>query len=171
MLSQAMEKALNDQVNAEMYSAYLYLSMNAYFKSVNLDGFATWMYCQAQEEMIHAMKIYDFVNSRGGRVSLQAIDAPPASWDSPLAVFEATLNHEKKVTALINGLVDIAVEEKDHATNAFLQWFVTEQVEEEESADGVLQQLKLLGDAGGGLFMLDREMGGRQAPSAPASPE
>ena len=171
MLSQEMEKALNNQINAEMYSSYLYLSMNAYFKSVNLEGFANWMQCQAQEEMIHAMKIYDFVNQRGGRVILKGIDAPPDSWNSPLVVFEETLQHEQKVTALINDLVDIAIKERDHATNAFLQWFVTEQVEEEESADGVLQQLKLLGDVGGGLYMLDREMASRSAPSTQASTE
>jgi ferritin len=164
MLSDRMEKALNGQVNAELYSSYLYLSMNAYFKSVNLDGFANWMYAQAQEELMHAMKLYDFINQRGGRTLLAAIEAPPAQWDSPLAVFEDTLKHEKKVTGLINGLVDIAMEERDHATQIFLQWFVTEQIEEEESVGNVLEQLKLLGDAKHGLFMMDRELATRQAP-------
>jgi ferritin len=164
MLSDRMEKALNGQVNAELYSSYLYLSMNAYFKSVNLDGFANWMYAQAQEELMHAMKLYDFINQRGGRTLLAAIEAPPAQWDSPLAVFEDTLKHEKKVTGLINGLVDIAMEERDHATQIFLQWFVTEQIEEEESVGNVLEQLKLLGDAKQGLFMMDRELATRQAP-------
>jgi ferritin len=159
-----MEKALNGQVNAELYSSYLYLSMNAYFKSVNLDGFANWMYAQAQEELMHAMKLYDFINQRGGRTLLAAIEAPPAQWDSSLAVFEDTLKHEKKVTGLINGLVDIAMEERDHATQIFLQWFVTEQIEEEESVGNVLEQLKLLGDAKQGLFMMDRELATRQAP-------
>jgi ferritin len=159
-----MEKALNGQVNAELYSSYLYLSMNAYFKSVNLDGFANWMYAQAQEELMHAMKFYDFINQRGGRTLLAAIEAPPDQWDSPLAVFEDTLKHEKKVTGLINGLVDIAMEERDHATQIFLQWFVTEQIEEEESVGNVLEQLKLLGDAKHGLFMMDRELATRQAP-------
>jgi len=159
-----MEKALNGQVNAELYSSYLYLSMNAYFKSVNLDGFANWMYAQAQEELMHAMKLYDFINQRGGRALLAAIEAPPDQWDSPLAVFEDTLKHEKKVTGLINGLVDIAMEERDHATQIFLQWFVTEQIEEEESVGNVLEQLKLLGDAKQGLFMMDRELATRQAP-------
>jgi ferritin len=159
-----MEKALNGQVNAELYSSYLYLSMNAYFKSVNLDGFANWMYAQAQEELMHAMKLYDFINQRGGRTLLAAIEAPPDQWDSPLAVFEDTLKHEKKVTGLINGLVDIAMEERDHATQIFLQWFVTEQIEEEESVGNVLEQLKLLGDAKQGLFMMDRELATRQAP-------
>jgi ferritin len=164
MLSDRMEKALNGQVNAELYSSYLYLSMNAYFKSVNLDGFANWMYAQAQEELMHAMKIYDFINQRGGRTLLAAIEAPPDQWDSPLAVFEDTLKHEKKVTGLINSLVDIAMEERDHATQIFLQWFVTEQIEEEESVGNVLEQLKLLGDAKQGLFMMDRELATRQAP-------
>lgn len=164
MLSANIEKSLNDQLNAEMYSSYLYLSMNAYFKSVHLDGFANWMYAQAQEELMHAMKFYDFINQRGGRVVLSAIDAPPTAWDSPLAVFEETLKHEKKVTGLINALVETALSENDHATNIFLQWFVSEQVEEEDSVGSVLEQLKLLGDAKGGLFMLDRELAKREAP-------
>ena len=164
MLSDRMEKALNGQVNAELYSSYLYLSMNAYFKSINLDGFANWMYAQAQEELMHAMKFYDFINQRGGRTLLAAIEAPPDQWDSPLAVFENTLKHEQKVTGLINGLVDIAIEERDHATQIFLQWFVTEQIEEEESVGNVLEQLKLLSDAKQGLFMMDRELATRQPP-------
>ena len=171
MLPDRMEKALNGQVNAELYSSYLYLSMNAYFKSVNLDGFANWMYAQAQEELMHAMKLYDFINQRGGRSLLAAIEAPPDQWDSPLAVFEDTLKHEKKVTGLINGLVDIAMEERDHATQIFLQWFVTEQIEEEESVGNVLEQLKLLGDAKQGLFMMDRELAARQAPDMSIKPE
>jgi ferritin len=171
MLSDRMEKALNGQVNAELYSSYLYLSMNAYFKSVNLDGFANWMHAQAQEELMHAMKFYDFINQRGGRTLLAAIEAPPDQWDSPLAVFEDTLKHEKKVTGLINGLVDIAMEERDHATQIFLQWFVTEQIEEEESVGNVLEQLKLLGDAKQGLFMMDRELATRQAPDMSIEPE
>jgi ferritin len=156
-----MQKELNGQLNAELYSSYLYLSMNAYFKSVNLDGFANWMYYQAQEELEHSMKFYDFIIQRGGKVVLAQIEAPPTEWDSPLAVFEATLAHEQKVTGLINDLVEIALEEHDHATNIFLQWFVSEQVEEEESVSGVLEQLKLMGDAKGGLFMIDRELAKR----------
>lgn len=161
MLTEKMQKALNGQLNAELYSSYLYLSMNAYFKSVNLDGFANWMYYQAQEELEHSMKFYDFIIQRGGKVQLQQIEAPPIEWGSPLAVFEATLEHEQKVTGLINDLVEIAHEERDHATNIFLQWFVSEQVEEEESVGGVLEQLKLMGDAQGGLFMIDRELAKR----------
>lgn len=161
MLSKKMEKALNQQVNAEMYSAYLYLSMESYFKSMNLNGFANWMRTQTQEEMSHAMKIYDYVNERGGRILLKPIEGPQTKWDSPLAVFEAVLAHEKKVTGLINKLVDLAIEQKDHATNSFLQWFVTEQVEEESSADDNVQKLKMMKNAPGGMFMLDRELGQR----------
>jgi ferritin len=161
MLTEKMEKTLNGQLNAELYSGYMYMSMHAYFKSVNLDGFANWMLCQAQEEVTHAMKFYDFIIARGGRVQLTQVDAPPTDWDSPLAVFEATLAHEQKVTGLINDLVELALEAHDHATNIFLQWFVTEQVEEEESVGGVLEQLKLMGEAQGGLFMMDRELGKR----------
>ncbi len=161
MISNKMEEALNEQINAEMYSAYLYLSMESYFKSLNLNGFANWMRVQTQEELMHAMKIYDFVNERGGRVTLKAIDGPPTKWESPLAVFEAVYTHEQKVTALINQLVDLTIKEKDHATNTFLQWFVNEQVEEESSADEIVQQLKMMGNAPGGMFMLDRELGQR----------
>jgi len=161
MLSKRMEEALNQQVNAELYSSYLYLSMSAYFESINLKGFANWMKVQAQEELLHAMKIYDFINERGGRVTLTSIDAPPTEWDSPLAAFEGVYEHECKVTGLINDLVNLALEEKDHASHIFLQWFVTEQVEEEASADEIVQRLKLMGDARGGLFMLDRELGQR----------
>jgi len=161
MLNNDMEKALNAQVNAEMYSAYLYLSMSAYFQSKSLGGFASWMRVQAQEEMVHAMKIYDFINERGGRVILELIEAPPTEWDSPLATMEAVYEHEQKVTGLINELVELALEKHDHATNIFLQWFVSEQVEEEDSANDVVEKIKLMGDARGGLFMLDRELGQR----------
>jgi len=161
MISKKMEQALNEQVNAEMYSAYLYLSMESYFKSLNLNGFAAWMRVQTQEEMMHAMKIYDFIIERGGRVLLKSIEGPQTKWDSPLAVFEAVSKHEQKVTGLVNNLVDLAIEEKDHATNSFLQWFVNEQVEEEASADEAVQQLKMMENAPGGMFMLDRELGQR----------
>jgi ferritin len=141
--------------------------MNAYFKALNLDGFANWMYYQAQEELTHGMKFYDFINQRGGQVSLAQIEAPPTSWESPLAVFEATLAHEQKVTGLINDLMEVALSERDHATQIFLQWFVSEQVEEEESVGGVLEQLKLMGPAKGGLFMIDRELAKRGAGGEP----
>ena len=161
MLNNNMEKALNTQVNAEMYSAYLYLSMSAYFQAKSLGGFASWMRVQAQEEMVHAMKLYDFINERGGRVILELIEAPPTEWESPLATMEAVYEHEQKVTGLINELVELALEKHDHATNIFLQWFVSEQVEEEDSANDVVEKIKLMGDARGGLFMLDRELGQR----------
>ena len=160
-MNEKIQEAFNDQINAELYSSYLYLSMAAYFASVNLPGFAHWMKCQAQEEVVHAMKFYDYMNERGGNVVLSAIEGPPTSWASPLNAFEEAYAHEQKVTGLINGLVDLAIEEKDHASNNFLQWFVAEQVEEEDTADGVVQSLKLAGTQGGGLFMIDRELGKR----------
>ena len=171
MLNQRMEDALNEQHNAELYSGYLYLAMSAWFQSINLSGFAAWMRVQAQEELVHAMKFYDYINERGGRVTLKTIDGPPSEWDSPLAAFEGAYAHEQKVTGMINGLVDLAREEHDHATEIFLQWFVTEQVEEEDSANEVVQKIKLMGEASGGLFMLDRELGQRTFTSPAASSE
>jgi ferritin len=135
--------------------------MESYFKVQNLNGFANWMRVQTQEEVTHAMKIYDFINERGGRVILKAIEGPQTEWDSALAVFKAAYEHEQKVTGLINDLVDLAIKEKDHATNSFLHWFINEQVEEEASADGIVQQLKMMENAPGGMFMLDRELGQR----------
>jgi ferritin len=161
MLNKKIEAAFNEQMNAEMYSAYLYLSMGAYFASTGMAGFAGWMRVQAQEEMVHAMKFYDHVNERGGRVTLKAIDGPQTEWDSAVAAFEHVYEHEQKVTALINNLVNLAIDEKDHASRSFLQWFVDEQVEEEDSASSVLDRLKLIGDSGNGLFMMDRELGQR----------
>jgi ferritin len=161
MISEKMQEALNGQLNAELYSSYLYLSMAAYFQDLNMGGCANWMRVQAQEEDMHAMKFYNFINERGGRVLLKPIDGPPTEWESPLAAFEAVLEHEQKVTGLINELVELALAEHDHATNIFLQWFVTEQVEEEDSANDVIQQIKMVGGAEGGLFMLDRELGQR----------
>ena len=167
MLGNKMEKALNGQVNAELYSSYLYLSMSAYFESLKLRGFANWMRVQAQEEVVHAMKIYDHIIERGGRVILPAVEAPPTEWDSPLAVFEQVYSHEQKVTGLINDLVDLATSENDPATKSFLQWFVDEQAEEEDSANQVLQKLKLVGEAPDGLFMIDGELAEREF-SAPS---
>jgi ferritin len=161
MLSKKMQEALNGQINAEMYSSYLYLSMEAYFESISLNGFANWMRVQTQEELTHAMKFYGFINERGGRVALAAIDAPPGEWDSPLAVFEAVYEHEQKVTGLINDLVDLSQSERDHATYNFLQWFVAEQVEEEDNASTLVDEIKLVSDSQGGLFLLDRELGQR----------
>ena len=161
MLSKKMQGALNKQIVAEIYSAYLYLSMSAFFLSLNLSGFAQWMRAQAQEELVHAMKIFDYVNERGSRVLLDAVEKPPTKWASPKSAFEAAYKHEQKVTGMINKLVDLAVAEGDHASNNFLQWFVSEQVEEEASADEVVQKLKMVGSAGGGMFMIDRELGQR----------
>lgn len=161
MLTEKMEKAFNDQINAEFYSAYMYLSMVAYFQEINLPGFAAWMKAQSQEETFHAMKMYDYVCERGGRVLLAPIAGPPTQWESPVEVMEAVLEHEQKVTAMINNLVDLAISEKDHASNIFLQWFVSEQVEEEDSVGDVLSKVKLMGGTGGGMFMLDRDLGQR----------
>jgi ferritin len=159
MLKQKIEEALNEQLNAELYSGYLYLSMSAWFQATNLGGFATWMRVQAQEELAHAMKFHDFILERGGKVTLKPIEGPQTEWDSPLSAFEAAYAHERKVTGLINDLVDLAQEERDHATQIFLHWFVTEQVEEEDNANEVVEKIKLMGEATGGMFMLDRELG------------
>jgi ferritin len=161
MLSKKTEAALNAQLNAELYSAYLYLSMAAQFDALHLEGFAHWMRAQAKEEQTHAMKFYDHVVARQGRVTLTAIAAPPTEWASPLAAFEFTLKHEQKVTAMIHDLVALATEEEDPATGIFLQWFVREQVEEEESADEVLQMIKKNGDDVSGLTTLDRVLAQR----------
>lgn len=161
MLDKEMEKAINKQMNAELYSSYLYLSMGAYFESIDLSGFASWMRVQAQEELSHAMKFYDYLVRRGARVTLTEIEAPPKEWNSAVAVFEHVYEHEQMVTGLINKLVDLSISLSDHATNNFLQWYVAEQVEEEESASGVLQKVKLAGDDSSGLLMLDQELGTR----------
>jgi ferritin len=161
MISKKMLDAFNGQINAEMYSAYMYLSMAAHFKAVNLPGFANWMSVQVQEETMHAMKFYNYVLSRGGKVKLTAIDGPPTSWKSPLDVFQNTYEHEQKVTGLINSLINLAITEKDHAAHMFLQWFVNEQVEEEANADALVQQLTMAKDAPGAILMIDRELAAR----------
>lgn len=163
MISGKIQDALNNQINAEFGAAYIYLSMSAYFTSVNLNGFAVWMRAQAQEEMGHAMRIYDFINDREGEIQLKAVDAPTAKWDSPLAAFEAAYAHEQKVTGMIYDIVDLSLKERDHATNSFLQWFVNEQVEEEATASDIVNKLKLVGDDNNGLFLLDRDLGTRGA--------
>ena len=161
MLNKKVEDALNEQINAELWSAYLYLSMAAYFEDQNLSGFANWMKIQYQEETAHAMKFFDYVNERGGRVILKPIDKVDSEWKSPIHAFEDTLDHERKVTALIHNLVDVASEEKDHATFNFLQWFVEEQVEEEASAEDILNKLKMIDGKGSGMFMMDKELAAR----------
>lgn len=161
MLNEKMEKALNEQVTWELYSSYFYLSMSSYFESISLSGCATWMRAQAQEELYHAIKIYDYINERGGRAIMESIDKPPSEWDSPLHVFEEVLAHEQKVTGLINDLANLALDERDHASGIFLQWFVSEQVEEEASVGEVLDKFKLIAEDKGGLFAMDQELGKR----------
>ena len=161
MISQNMEQALNEQINAELYSSYLYLAMVSFFEARELPGFAAWMKAQAQEEVFHAMKFFNFVSERGGKVALQAIQEPPQEWGSALEAFQAALEHEQYVTRRINDLVNLAIEERDHASNNFLQWFVSEQVEEEDNVGKVVGKLKLTAEAPGGMFMLDNELGQR----------
>jgi ferritin len=161
MISKKMSDALNAQINAEMFSAYLYLAMSAWCSERSLAGFANWMRVQAQEEMSHATKIYDYVLERGGHVALDAIDKPAADWASPMAVIEETAQHEAKVTSLINDLMALANKEKDYASHIFLQWFVTEQVEEEASVGEVLERLKMIGKDSAGMFAMDLELAKR----------
>lgn len=161
MINKKVEEAINSQINAEQYSGYLYLSMSAYFQEMGLRGFAHWMEIQAAEEFGHSRKLYNYLFDRGGRVMLKAIDGPPTEWKSPAHVFEEIYKHEQKVTGLINDLVNLAIAEKDHATNQMLQWFVAEQVEEESSALTILDELKLIANDGNGLLMKDRELAQR----------
>ena len=162
MISKTLETALSRQVNRELYSAYLYLSMESYFESVSLKGFAKWMRLQAKEERMHAMKIYDYVVARGGKIALQDIEAPKNKWASAGKVFEDAYAHEQKVTGMISGHVELAIKEKDHATFEMLQWFVKEQVEEEEQTFDILNQIKIVGDVPGHLFWLDHGLGKRE---------
>jgi ferritin len=170
MLSAKTQEVLNRQINAEMYSSYLYLSMSAYFEAESLKGMAHWMRIQSQEETIHAMKLYDFVNDRGGRVALTQIEAPKTEWAAPLDAFEDAYRHELKITGLINDLMNTAIAEKDHAAHDFLEWFANEQVQEEADAKLIVDQLKLVGGQGLGLFLIDQQLAQRPAPSAPAAP-
>ena len=163
MIGKKMEEALNKQVNAELGAAYLYLSMAAYFDSVNYDGMAGWMRSQAQEEVGHAMKFFANIQERGGRVVLDKIDAPKTEWDSPKNAFEDAHKHECKVSKMIHDLVELAEREKDYPAHAFLQWFVTEQVEEEDTVLTIVERFKMAGEHPGALFMLDRELGSRAA--------
>ena len=161
MLSKAIQEAMNEQIKNELYSAHQYLSMSAYCESATLPGFAHWMLTQAQEEREHAMKFYNFILDRDGRVVLRAIDQPIVEFGSPLEVFEQALEQEQKVTSQINELYGLAASENDYASQAFLQWFVTEQVEEEKNVRDVLETLNMVGDESEALFLLDRELGGR----------
>ena len=161
MISQALQDAFNEQIKNELYSAYLYLSMSAYFQRINLPGSAHWMRLQSQEEVSHAMKLFDHLNDRGGHVILQAIDQPPSEFKSPLEMFRQALEHEQKVTGMINKLYALAVKENDYPAQVELQWFVTEQVEEEKNATEIVEQLKMVGEHGPSLIMLDRQLGAR----------
>jgi len=163
MLSQAMQDAINEQIKNELYSAYLYLAMSAHCEANGIPGSAHWMRVQSQEEVEHAMRFFDFVNERGGRVTLYAIDQPPTEFDSLLAIFKETLEHERKVTAMIHDLYQLALEEKDYPAQVMLHWFIEEQVEEESSATQILDTLEMIGDKGHALVMLDRELGKRGA--------
>jgi len=161
LIKTSVQKALNDQTRKEFFSHYLYLSMAAHFESINLRGVAHWMRIQAKEELEHAMKFFEYIIERQGKVVLEAINAPTAKWKTPMNVFEDAYNHERMVTESIHKIVDLAESEKDHATSVFLQWFVKEQVEEEGSANDILQKLKLVGSENSGVLVLDVELGKR----------
>lgn len=159
MLKTSVQDALNAQINMELSAFYTYLSMSAYFEAQNWQGFAAWVRHHAEEEMEHAMKIYDFVHARRGRVALTTLNTPVAEWSSTLAAIESALHHEERVSASIHALVDLARREGDHATESFLMWFVDEQVEEEQIVDEIVQKLKQIGDHAPSLYLLDRDLG------------
>lgn len=161
MISSKMQQAINRQINRELFSEYYYLSMASYFNSTGLSGFENFFLVQVEEERFHAMKMYRFLNERGGRVYLKEIEAPETEFKSPLAVFELAYEHEKLVSSLINGLMDLAIQENDHAARNFLNWFVEEQVEEESAMHTIVNKLKLIGGEGHGLLMLDNELAQR----------
>ena len=161
MITKNMETAINEQINKEFSSSYLYLSMAAWFDSTGLKGAAAWMHAQAEEEKVHAMKFYHFIEERRAKVELTAIEGPKTSWNSPLHAFEDAFAHEEYISGRINKLMTLAREVRDYATEELLHWFVKEQVEEEASVDEVVQKLKMLGDARNGLLMLDKELGKR----------
>ena len=161
MISEKMEKAFNDQINRELFSEYLYLSMQAYFERMNLTGFTNWTTVQVQEEHAHAMGMFNYLHERGGKVELMAIDKPQTDWNSPLDVFKNVLEHEQYVTSRINALMDVAEEEKDRAALSFLDWYLKEQVEEENSVGAVLAKLELIGDDRHALLLLDKDLEAR----------
>ena len=161
MLHKIMAQALNEQINNEMYSAYLYMSMSAYSNKVGLKGFANWFMVQYHEEMFHAMKLYEYVQRQGEEVKLEALKAPPSEFTSQLDLFTQTLAHEQYITSSLNELMDLAISKKDHATKIFLEWYITEQVEEEENDNDIILELKLIGDDPHALLMLDRELAAR----------
>ena len=161
MISKKLQNAINKQINKELYSEYLYLSMAAYLESIGLEGFANFFKVQVQEERFHTMKFFDYVNERGGRVILEAIDCPQVEFKSPVEIFEIAYKHEQYVTKLINELMEVAIKENDHAARSFLNWYIDEQVEEEASMDKILNQLKMIDGKGQGMLMLDRELAQR----------
>ena len=163
MIGKKIENAMNEQIKHETFSAYLYYSMAAYFHSKSLDGMAQWMKAQAQEEFAHALRFFNHINDRGGRIELQALEKPQTEWESPIAAFKAALVHEEFITGKINDLAKLADDENDRAAGIMLQWFVTEQVEEEDSVSTVIDMLDLIGDSGHGILMADRELGSRVA--------
>lgn len=165
MIPKSVETAMNKQINMELYSSYVYLAMSAYFNSLNLDGFSLWMRLQAQEELMHSMKLFDFVIERDGTVELTSVKAPPHTWKSPLDACQNALKHERLNTKQINDLVELAYKQKDHASRIFLQWFVEEQVEEESSALKLVEKVKLVGKDSGALYILDQDVGKRTLPS------
>ncbi len=171
MIKEKIQEELNRQINEELYSYYLYLSMSAYFEDIDLPGFAKWMNAQAQEEMAHAMKFFHFIIERSGKVTLLPIKGPQTDWESPRDAFEAAYKHECYISDCINKLVDLALAESDHATNAFLQWFVSEQVEEEATADAVVKKLRLVEGHPNGMYMIDKELGARIFTPASAAGE
>ena len=164
-----MQDALNEQINKEFYSAYMYLAMSAYCNNLGLQGFAHWMRMQFEEESLHVTKMYDYILGQGGTVQLKTIEQPPEEYGSPLEVFEETLQHEQYVTGLIHKLMDLAVEEHDYATQTFLQWFVTEQVEEEATVSDIVAPLRMVGSDKGGLMMIDQQLKTRVAPTPPVN--
>ena len=161
MINEKLEKAFNYQINRELYSEYLYLSMQAYFERLNLKGFVNWMTVQIQEDHAHAMGMFNYLNQRGGKVELDTIEKPEIDWSSPLEVFEHILTHEELVTSLINKLMDVAEETKDRAAISFLNWYLKEQVEEEDNVGNVLATLRLIGDDKKALLMLDKDLATR----------
>lgn len=170
MISKKLIKAINEQINKELFSEYLYISMQAWFANQNLDGMAAWMDAQGKEERFHAMKFFNYLIERGGKVELKAIATPTVEFDNPLKAFKMALEHEQFITKSINELMDLAIKENDHATRSFLQWYVDEQVEEEASVDKIVNMLKMVGENGHGIMMIDRELGQRTF-SAPATEE
>jgi ferritin len=161
MITEKIMKALNEQIKKEIYSAYLYFSMATYFDAENLKGFANWMKKQAKEELEHAMKFYNYVYEKGGRVELQAVEKPKNNWDSPLAAFEEAYSHEKFITDSIYKLYELSLDEKDYATASMLKWFIDEQVEEEAQTEEIVQKIKMLSSSPNGIYLLDKELGQR----------